>query len=95
MLVAALVGRPLGILIAVGLAVAAGLQLPRRLGWRELVIVALVASSGFTFALFFATAVYPVGPALSQTKMGAMATVAGALLALAAARLLRVGRFAT
>ena len=94
-LVAALVGRPMGILIAVGVGVAAGLQLPRRLGWRELVIVALAASSGFTFALFFATAVYPVGPALSQTKMGAMATVGGVLVAFAAARLLRVGRFAT
>ena len=94
-LVAALVGRPLGILIAVGLGVVAGLQLPRRLGWRELVIVALAASSGVTFALFFATAVYPVGPVLTQTKMGALATAGGALLALAAARLLRVGRFAT
>ena len=93
-LVGAVVGRPVGILIAVALAVAAGLQLPRRLGWRELVVVAFAASAGFTFALFFATAVYPVGPILIQTKIGAMATVGGALIALGAARLLNVGRFA-
>ena len=56
-------------------------------------LVAFAASAGFTFALFFATAVFPVGPILTQTKMGALATIAGALLTLAAARVLRVGRF--
>jgi NhaA family Na+:H+ antiporter len=95
MIAAALVGRPLGILVAVALALGAGLQLPRRLGWREMVVVAFAASSGFTFALFFAAAVVPVGPTLIEIKIGALATIAGTLLALAAARLLRVGRFAT
>lgn len=94
-LAAALVGRPAGILAAIGLALAAGLQLPRRLGWREMIVVAFAASSGFTFALFFAGAVIPLGPTLIQVKIGALATIAGTLLALAAARLLRVGRFAT
>jgi Na+:H+ antiporter, NhaA family len=92
--VASLVGRPLGILIATGLAVTAGLDVPRRLGWRDVLVVALSASPGFTFGLFFATAVFPVGDVLNQVKMGAMWTVAGALLAVGAARLLRVGRFA-
>jgi len=92
---AALVGRPVGILVAIGLALAAGLQLPRRLAWRDMIVVAFAASSGFTFALFFAAAAIPVGPTLIQAKLGALATVAGTLLALAAARLLRVGRFAT
>ena len=92
---AALVGRPVGILVAIALALAAGLRLPRRLGWRDMVVVAFAASSGFTFALFFAAAAIPVGPSLIQAKLGALATVAGTLLALAAARVLRVGRFAT
>jgi NhaA family Na+:H+ antiporter len=94
-LAAALVGRPVGILLAAGLAVAAGLQMPGRLGWREVTVIAFAASSGFTFALFFAAAVVPVGPTLIQIKMGALATGAGTLLAFAAAGLLRVGRFAT
>ena len=89
-----LVGRPLGILIAAGLAVTAGLVVPRRLGWRDLVVMALAASPGFTFGLFFATAVFPVGSLLNQMKMGALLTAAGALVALGAARLLSVGRFA-
>lgn len=40
-------------------------------------------------------AVVPVGPMLIQTKIGALATIAGTLLTLAAARLLGMGRFAT
>lgn len=91
---AGIVGRPLGILIAAGLALTVGLELPRRVGGRELVVLALAASPSFTFGLFFATAVFPIGPLLIQTKMGAMSTVVGAPLAIAAARMLRVGRFA-
>jgi NhaA family Na+:H+ antiporter len=93
-LTASLVGRPVGILVAVGLAVAAGLQVPRHLGWRELIVMALAASPTLGFGLFFAAAVFPDGPLLIQTKMGAISTAAGVVLALAAARLLRVGRFA-
>ena len=93
-LAAALVGRPLGILAAVALAVAAGFHLPRRLGWRELVVIACATSSGFTLALFFASGLLPVGAVLQQIKFGALLTVLGALMTFAAARSLRVGRFA-
>jgi NhaA family Na+:H+ antiporter len=93
-LTAALVGRPVGILVAVGLAVAAGLHLPRRVGWRELVMVALATSSGFTLALFFASGMLPVGAVLQQIKLGALATVVGAFVVVGAARVLHVGRFA-
>lgn len=85
----------MGILAAVGIAVAAGLHLPRHVGWRELVVIALAASPGLTFGLFFATATFPSGPLLIETKIGAMATAAGVLLSLSAAYLLRVGRFAS
>jgi NhaA family Na+:H+ antiporter len=92
-LTAALIGRPIGIPVSVALAMAAGLRLPADLRWRELIVVSLAASAGFTFALFFATAIMPAGPLLGELKLGAMSTAAGALVALAAARLLRVGRF--
>jgi len=93
LMLAALVGRPLGILAAVGLAVIAGWHLPRRIGWRQLVVAAFAASSGFTFALFFASGILSTGPVLAQLTIGALATAAGWLLALGIARLLRVGRF--
>jgi Na+:H+ antiporter, NhaA family len=93
LLLAALVGRPLGILVTVRAAVAAGWHLPRRLGWRQLVVAALASSSGFTFALFFATGILSTGPMLAQLTIGAIGTAAGSLLAIGAARLFHVGRF--
>jgi NhaA family Na+:H+ antiporter len=93
-LTASLAGRPVGILAAVGIAVAAGLPLPRHIGSKELIVIAIAASPSLAFGLFFAAAVFPDGPLLVETRMGAISTAAGALFALAAARLLRVGRFA-
>jgi NhaA family Na+:H+ antiporter len=90
---AAVLGRPLGVLGAVGLATALGLRLPRSIGWRELTVIALATSSGFTFALFTATSFLPVGGVLTQIKVGALSTVLGAVAAYIVARLLRVGRF--
>ena len=91
--VGALAGRPLGTLIAVIASVGLGLRLPHRLGWRELVVVALTVSCSFTSGLFFATAVFPIGPVLIEAKVGALSTIAGALVATSAAWLLGVGRF--
>jgi NhaA family Na+:H+ antiporter len=93
LLLAALVGRPLGILAAVAVAVAAGWHLPQRLGWRHLVVAALAASSGFTFALFFAATILSTGPVLAQLTIGALGTAAGSLLALGGAKVMHVGRF--
>jgi NhaA family Na+:H+ antiporter len=92
MLAASLVGRPLGILLAVGLMGAVGLHLPRRVGWRELLVVAIATSSGFTFALFFATGAVAPGPLLAQIKLGALLSVVAAPLAFALARVLHVRR---
>ena len=90
----AAIGRPIGVVAAAGVAIAAGLHLPQRVGWRELVVVGCTASIGLVFALFFAAAVMPPGPVLLEMKMGALVTICGGVLAFAAARLLRVGRFA-
>ena len=90
----AALGRPIGIVAATGLGIAAGLHLPPRVGWRELAVVGCAASIGLVFALFFSAAVMPVGPLLLQMRMGALLTILGGGLAFALARLLHVGRFA-
>jgi Na+:H+ antiporter, NhaA family len=90
----AALGRPFAIVAAAGVAIAAGLHLPLRVGWRELVVVGCTATVGLVFALFFATAVMPLGTMLLEMKMGALITIAGGGLAFAVARLLGVGRFA-
>jgi NhaA family Na+:H+ antiporter len=91
--VGALVGRPLATLLAVVAATRLGLRLPHRLEWRALVVIALAVSCSFTSGLFFATAVFPMGPVLIEAKAGALSTIAGAFLAILAAWLLGVGRF--
>jgi NhaA family Na+:H+ antiporter len=82
-----------GIVVAGGLAAAAGLRLPNNVRWKELLVVAATSSVGFVFALFISTAVMPFGPVLLELKMGALLTAAGAVLAVIVAAVLRVGRF--
>jgi NhaA family Na+:H+ antiporter len=90
-----LIGKPIGLLAAVAVARALGLHLPPHIGWRELTVVGFIGSVGFTVALFFATAAVGAGPTLSAIKMGALVSVTGVFVALAAAKLLRTGRFAS
>jgi NhaA family Na+:H+ antiporter len=54
----------------------------------QLVIVGVVASIGFTVSLFFATAAFSNGPALAETKMGALLSFIAAPLAIVLAKLL-------
>jgi NhaA family Na+:H+ antiporter len=92
--IATLVGKPIGIVAVSLLALRSGMSLPRHLGWRDLVVVGIVAGIGFTMALFFATSVLAPGQVLTETKMGALVSAAGIGLAFLAAQVLRVGRFA-
>jgi NhaA family Na+:H+ antiporter len=85
-----LVGKPLGIGAATGLSKALGGHLPSGLGRNEVIVLGIAASIGFTVSLFFATAAFPGGAALSETKMGALLSLVAAPMAVVAARLLRV-----
>jgi Na+:H+ antiporter, NhaA family len=94
MLLAQLVGRPAGVLLAVGVAIVAGLHLPGHMRWRELLVVAFATSTGFAVALFLATGVLATGPVLAQAKIGVLGSAFGLVITLIAARLLRVGKLA-
>ena len=86
-----LLGKPIGILLFAGAARLAGGHLPPGLQLRDLFVVGLVAAIGFTVSLFFATAAFPEGAALAETKMGALLSFLAAPIAVAVSRLLRVG----
>ncbi len=86
---ALLIGKPLGILLFSGGARLAGVPLPGGLQLRDLVIVGVTASIGFTVSLFFATAAFPAGTALAQTKMGALLSFVAAPLALLISKIWR------
>jgi NhaA family Na+:H+ antiporter len=93
-LVGLLLGKPLGILFFSRVAVLAGARLPRDLHTADVLTVSIAASIGFTVSLFFATAAFSEGPALAETKMGALLSFVAAPLAFAASRVLR-GRMRT
>src|SRR5687767_4850951 len=88
-LAALLVGKPLGILFFAGAARLVGGRLPPGLHLGDLLTLGIAASIGFTVSLFFATAAFPEGTALAQTKMGALLSFAAAPLAVLAGRILR------
>jgi NhaA family Na+:H+ antiporter len=91
-LAAILLGKPIGIVVLSAVSVAAGLHLPARVTWRDLTVLGIIAGIGFTVALFFATAAFPPGALLDQTKMGALLSFSAAMLAMVAAFVLNVGR---
>ena len=92
-LAAILLGKPIGIVLSTALCVAAGLHKPVGVTWRDMVVLGTIAGIGFTVALFFATAAFPPGELLDETKMGAMLSFSAALLATVTAFVLGVGRF--
>jgi NhaA family Na+:H+ antiporter len=89
-----LIGRPLGTIAALWAATRAGLPLPQRIRWKDAIVIALAAAPTLTFGVLFAVSLFPVGPLLVETKLGAVLTIVGFLLAFGAARWLHVGRFA-
>ena len=91
-LIAIIIGKPAGILAATAVAALAGLRLPAHVTWRDMTVVGIIAGIGFTVALFFATAAFPYGRLLDETKMGALLSFGAFFIGLGAARLLKVGR---
>ena len=85
-----LLGKPIGILLFSGIASVAGAHLPPGLRTADVLLLGVIAAIGFTVSLFFATAAFPEGSALAETKMGALLSFVAAPLALILARALRV-----
>ncbi len=87
-----IIGKPLGI---VGMAmVANAIGFPRAVGLekRSMIVIGVTAGIGFTVALFFTTAAFPItSPHLDEAKMGALLSFLAAPLAIVLGRALRGG----
>ena len=94
-LIAILVGKPFGILAATAMMTAVGLRPPKGVTWSDLTVAGILAGIGFTVALFFATAAFPYGRLLDETKLGALFSFCALPIALGVARLLKVGRYSS
>jgi NhaA family Na+:H+ antiporter len=80
-----LLGKPIGVVGFVALAVKTGLtRLPAGTSWQGLIGVGLLAGIGFTMSLFIASLAFPDVATLNQAKMGVLcASVIAALAGLA------------
>jgi NhaA family Na+:H+ antiporter len=79
--IAVIIGRPIGVLASTELGIACGLHRTQDVAWRQLLVIGLIASTGLTMALFFATTAFSTGPLLLQSETGALLAVAGVVLA--------------
>ena len=76
-----LIGKPLGILLAIRVAVACGARLPEGVGWGSILGLGIVAGIGFTVALFIAGLSFEAAALLAEAKLGILlaSLVAGVL----------------
>jgi NhaA family Na+:H+ antiporter len=91
--ISVLIGKPIGVLLGAGLATVAGLHLPHRVGWRELMVIGFSAAIALSVGLFFSEALIPPGQLRSEISMGVLMTAAGLPAAVLVAWLLGVGRY--
>lgn len=89
-LISILLGKPLGIISTAAAGTLVGLRLPVHVTWRDMLVVGIIAGIGFTVALFFATAAFPYGRLLDETKLGALLSFGAFFIGLGAARVLGV-----
>ncbi len=88
-----LIGKPLGIFAGGWFAARAlGLGLPAGMGLRDLFVVGCAAAVGFTVALFVSVVAFSPGPTQDAAKMGALLSLAAAVLTVIAARVLGAER---
>lgn len=86
-----IIGKPIGIVGFALLAGALGFPRTRELDARTMVVVGVTAGIGFTVALFFTTAAFPItSPHLDEAKMGALLSFLAAPLAVLLAKTLKV-----
>ncbi len=85
------IGKPLGIVALAMIAGAFGFTRAPELTIRAMIVLGVTAGIGFTVALFFTTAAFPItSPHLDEAKMGALMSFLAAPLAIGLARVLRV-----
>ena len=83
-----LVGKPVGIFIAIRLAVMAGAKLPDGVGWSAILAMGFVAGIGFTVALFVTELSYTNEALLTDAKLGIIfASVLSGILGFVALRI--------
>ena len=89
-LIALLLGKPMGIILSCAVGRRLGLNLPTGMRWKDVLVVGCAASIGFTVALFVSTVAFSSGPNLDAAKMGSLLSFGGILITIVLAKVLRL-----
>ncbi len=92
-----IVGKPVGIVLMTKLGQLVGLELPKGMNDRDLLVVGMAAAIGFTVALFVSVVAFKDPSAqtlLDSVKMGALLSFGAAFLTFLFAKLFKVGKLA-
>ena len=84
-----LVGKPVGIVFMTWLGQKFGLELPKGMDFRDLIVVGFAAGIGFTVALFISIVAFPAGDIQDSVKMGALFSFFVAPITYIVAKLIR------
>jgi NhaA family Na+:H+ antiporter len=87
---ALMVGKPVGITLFSLLGRALNLSLPDGMRWADVIVLGCAAGIGFTVALFVSTVAFPPGSHLEMAKMGALFSFGSMVITVVMAKLLRV-----
>lgn len=85
-----LCGKPVGIFVFGAIARSLGYELPKGMGYRELLLVGIVAGLGLTVSLFISTVAFPDVELQAQAKMGALCSVFSVLIAYLYVRIFKI-----
>ena len=90
-LAALIIGKAIGITLFSWVAALVGFPLPSRMQVKHLLVASIIAGLGLTVALFIAGKAFPSGSDFQEPgKMGAVFSIAAALVAIVLGRILRV-----
>jgi Na+:H+ antiporter, NhaA family len=86
-------GKPVGIFLFGWFGIKRfGLRLPKEMSHKDLLVVGMIASFGFTVSLFLSGEAFPAGTIQDAAKMGALLSLPSVALAFLLARLLGIKR---
>jgi len=89
-LVALVLGKPIGIMAFSLIGRIFGLRLPEGVTWSHLTLIGCAAAVGFTVSLFISTVAFPHGKILETMKMGALLSLGAMFLTYIVGKLLKV-----
>jgi len=89
-LIALMLGKPIGILLFSLIGRLFGFKLPDGMRWADVIVLGCAAAVGFTVSLFISTVAFPLGKDLDMMKIGALLSFGAIVITFIVGKLLKV-----